>query len=98
MGGPDPEINSRTKFMMRCKILKITAHQLAKFHDTNVYLVIDHPRESYAYNSADDNAWPPPDEEIGGVTRTTEGSIKLGDRNIIILIYTGKISAKYNAY
>ena len=73
MGGPDPERNSRTKFSKRCKTLRTKAHELAKLCDANVYLLIDHPRGSYAYNSADDNSWPPPDEVLVGKPKQHTG-------------------------
>ncbi|KAJ5862968.1 hypothetical protein N7455_007036 [Penicillium solitum] len=64
MGGPDPERNSRVKFTRRSQTLKGKAHELAKFCDANVYLVIIHPRESFVYNSVDDRSWPPSDEKL----------------------------------
>ncbi|KAJ5152440.1 hypothetical protein N7492_009720 [Penicillium capsulatum] len=64
MGGPDPDRNSRVKFMKRCKTLKTKARQLADLCGANVYLVIAHPRELYAFNSVKDGSWPPPDEVL----------------------------------
>lgn len=98
MGGPDPERNSRSKFTKRSKTLKMKAHELAKLCDANVYLLIEHPRGSYAYNSVDDNSWPPPDEVLVGVTKATEESVKLkAIRNFTIPVYTDKVLAKWNA-
>lgn len=97
MGGPDPEKSSRTKFAKRCKTLRTKAHELAKLCDANVYLLIDHPRGSYAYNSVDDRSWPPPDEVLVSMSKATEGSIKLKKiRNFTTPIYAGKALARWN--
>lgn len=69
MGGPDLDRNARVKFTKRSKTLKRKAHELAESCDADVYLFIAHPREYYAYNSADDNSWPPPDEVLVKMTR-----------------------------
>lgn len=65
--------------MKRGNILKMKAHQLARFCIMNVFLVIDHPLELCAYKSVDENSWPPPYKVPVGVTRITEGGIKLRD-------------------
>ena len=64
MGGPDPHRNSRVKFIRRSHTLKAKAHELAKFCDANVYLVVSHPRGSFVYNSVEDKSWPPNDEKL----------------------------------
>lgn len=72
MGGPDPDRNSRVKFLKRCKTLKNKAHQLAQLCDADVYLLIIHPRERYAYNSTGDRSWPPSDEVLVSAARSDQ--------------------------
>ncbi|KAJ5461029.1 uncharacterized protein N7458_002581 [Penicillium daleae] len=64
MGGPDAQRNSRTTFKRRIKTLKDKAHQLSDICGARVYLLIDHEREKYVYNSSRHTSWPPPDETL----------------------------------
>ncbi|KAJ5956315.1 hypothetical protein N7501_010594 [Penicillium viridicatum] len=63
-GGPDPNRNSRVKFTRRSYTLKTKAHELAKFCDTDIYLVINHQRGSFVYNLVDNKLWPPSDKKL----------------------------------
>ncbi|KAJ5265398.1 hypothetical protein N7524_006416 [Penicillium chrysogenum] len=42
--GPDPYRNSRVKFARRSHTLKVKAYKLAKFCDTDIYVVVNHQR------------------------------------------------------
>ncbi|KAJ5517503.1 hypothetical protein N7527_009063 [Penicillium freii] len=48
---PDPYRNSRVKFLKRSQTLKAKAYKLTKFCDTDIYLFVNHQRESFVYNS-----------------------------------------------
>ncbi|KAJ5120837.1 uncharacterized protein N7515_010225 [Penicillium bovifimosum] len=64
MGGPDPKRNSRLQFNRRSRTLKAKAHELAKLCYADVYLVINHPRGSFVYDSVSDKVWPPNDDKL----------------------------------
>ncbi|KAJ5821842.1 uncharacterized protein N7525_011126 [Penicillium rubens] len=64
IGGPDPYRNSRVKFARRSQTLKAKAHKLTKFCDTDIYLVFNHQRGSFIYNSVEDRSWPPNDKQL----------------------------------
>lgn len=64
MGGPDPGRQERTSFTKRTTTLLRKSHELVTLCGAKVYLIIDHPRASLAYNSVEEEGrqWPPPDE------------------------------------
>lgn len=66
MGGPDLNKNPRVKYKNRVKTLKSKAHELSDKCGAKVYLVIDHEREFFVYNSVDDADWPPADSLLVG--------------------------------
>lgn len=72
MGGPDPYRNSRVKFARRSQTLKAKGHELAKFCDADVYLVFNHQRGSFVYNSVEDRSWPPNDKQLVSNTMPKE--------------------------
>lgn len=69
MGGPDPGGPDRTTFQKRSKTVLKKADELATFCGADVYLIIDHPRATMAYNSVRDRHWPPPDEFLVNVLK-----------------------------
>lgn len=79
MGGPDLKRNSRVKFVRRSHTLKVKAHELAKFCDADVYLIINHKRGSFVYSSVDDKLWPPSDEKLVSKSIPKRRFIKLRD-------------------
>ncbi|KAJ5084789.1 hypothetical protein NUU61_009368, partial [Penicillium alfredii] len=64
MGGPDPQRKERVKFQRRSQTLLAKSRELATLCGADVYLFINHPRDTFVYNSADDCSWPPPDEAL----------------------------------
>lgn len=74
MGGPDPQRNPRLTFQRRSKTLREKARQLSVICGARVYLLVEHSRETYVYNSSNDAFWPPPDKTLVGVVeiRTLE--------------------------
>ena len=66
MGGPDPGRERRMTFKKRTRTVVKKAHELATLSGANVYLIIDHPRATVAYNSVEDERrhCPPPLDEF----------------------------------
>ncbi|CAP80028.1 Pc12g04010 [Penicillium rubens Wisconsin 54-1255] len=62
--GPDPYRNSRVKFARRSHTLKVKAYKLTKFYNTDIYVVVNHQRGSFVYNSVEDRSWPPNDKKL----------------------------------
>lgn len=64
MGGPDPGRQQRMSFNKRTSTMLRKSHELATLCGANVYLIIDHPRATLAYNSVEEEGrqWPPPNE------------------------------------
>ncbi|KAL4745859.1 uncharacterized protein BDW70DRAFT_164588 [Aspergillus foveolatus] len=67
MGGPDPYRRERTTFTKRTRTLLSKAHELATIAGADVYLFINHPRATVAYNSAQDANWPPGDKDLENI-------------------------------
>ncbi|KAJ5475414.1 hypothetical protein N7539_007701 [Penicillium diatomitis] len=75
MGGPDPNRNSRVRFVRRSQTLKNKAQELAKTCNARVYLMVDHPKGSFVYKSDNNSAWLEHAKIIHVLARTVRRSL-----------------------